>query len=1050
MLVNYDFQPVKDLAQTIYLSLRAPPNAPDGYYDWQVDEAANNPERRVLAKVVDKLSPILSKTAKPQIGAKTAAAVNKVVNPEAENDRLGAFEDMLSVMSMAPAGSKIGKALSNKAVGVLYNVIPHPPDAFLGPKYVFRHADGGLNNIHEPDLGRAGTPYARSVQPKKCIHPSALPDPGLVFDTLMKAHDRVDHHGGNSSLTFAFAALVTHSLFKTNYTNIWQNDASSYLDLSPLYGNSDQEVDDIRVPGNPGYGLLRPDTFADRQLSFLPPACSALLVLFNRNHNYIADMLLKLNEQKKWTNPPPSNAAARKVQDDEIFETARLVNCGHFVAMIMNDYVSGFLGLSEGNAWSMNAFDPIKFRNGQTVERGKGNHCSVEFNVLYRWHATTSEADEEYTKTLFSNADAFKGKSMETMDLKDFKSLLSKGLERVSALKAHEFTFGGLTRGADGKFASDDIVKILQDATESPAGQYRARGTPAVMRPIEMLGMEQARQWGVCTMNEFRTFLGLKQFDSFEEWNPDEEVAEAARRLYGHIDNLELYTGLQCEQHMPLSPGLRFSCGYTMTRGVLSDAIALIRGDRFYTTCFSPATMTTWGFQDATTRPVNGGFDGHLPKLLMRHFPRHYPYNSVYGIFPFFTPTKMKESLERQGLADKYAFTPPKPGPIPKFIDNFEAINFVFNDPERFVSGYNLKGLGDGYGFMMAIDERKQHDTDKAMAKTATFGTEKLVTDYVNWFRDTTIKEIQAQSWKAGDSRSYVDIVEVIKTVHIYWAADILCGIPLKTKDNPRGRYTVSEVFDMFADLNVLQCWVRELEDYMWPPEEKPWFEFISRLASTGRPVNELVANIVGLANGSSVNQAHAAINVIEFYLQESRRQEYTMIMQLIENKSDQNDEYLRGYVREAMRLNPQFTGLWRVSKVATDIPGTRIKVQPGEFIWGGFKKAHLNPKDFPNPLEIDPTRPASSYQLNGGGFHLCIGVDFAVQVILEILKIVYTLEDLKPAPGDAGRLVGTTKIFNDVETNQYIKPDGTLTDWPVSMLLSVSITCVRATGHNH
>jgi hypothetical protein len=78
------------------------------------------------------------------------------------------------------------------------------------------------------------------------------------------------------------------------------------------------------------------------------------------------------------------------------------------------------------------------------------------------------------------------------------------------------------------------------------------------LRVVEILGMVQARQWGVCTMNEFRQFLGLIQFKTFEEWNPDVEIAvshfiviphvflhtlyqSAARRLYGHIDKLELY-----------------------------------------------------------------------------------------------------------------------------------------------------------------------------------------------------------------------------------------------------------------------------------------------------------------------------------------------------------------------------------------------------------------------------------------------------------------------------------------------------------------------------
>jgi hypothetical protein len=42
-------------------------------------------------------------------------------------------------------------------------------------------------------------------------------------------------------------------------------------------------------------------------------------------------------------------------------------------------------------------------------------------------------------------------------------------------------------------------------------------------------------------MNEFREYLGLKKFTSFEDWAGDQAgVAEAARQLYGNIDDLEL------------------------------------------------------------------------------------------------------------------------------------------------------------------------------------------------------------------------------------------------------------------------------------------------------------------------------------------------------------------------------------------------------------------------------------------------------------------------------------------------------------------------------
>ena len=50
-------------------------------------------------------------------------------------------------------------------------------------------ADGGGNSLDNYDLGRAGTHYARTVQGKKPQPPNSLPDPGLVFDTLLKARD---------------------------------------------------------------------------------------------------------------------------------------------------------------------------------------------------------------------------------------------------------------------------------------------------------------------------------------------------------------------------------------------------------------------------------------------------------------------------------------------------------------------------------------------------------------------------------------------------------------------------------------------------------------------------------------------------------------------------------------------------------------------------------------------------------------------------------------------------------------------------------------------
>jgi hypothetical protein len=67
-----------------------------------------------------------------------------------------------------------------------------------------------------------------------------------------------------------------------------------------------------------------------------------------------------------------------------------------------------------------------------------------------------------------------------------------------------------LRRGIDSRFKDEDLTRVLQDATESIAGAPGARGISSCFRIAEILIIERARQWGVCSFNDFRKFLGLK------------------------------------------------------------------------------------------------------------------------------------------------------------------------------------------------------------------------------------------------------------------------------------------------------------------------------------------------------------------------------------------------------------------------------------------------------------------------------------------------------------------------------------------------------------
>ncbi|KAH8099451.1 heme peroxidase [Cristinia sonorae] len=1116
------------LADAAYLADRPLPNAPDGRYDAQVrpasDPADTNANHSALYKLVTDVEDRIKKGPIIKDPKLIPAVLDLLKNGDAIDDRKGLFTMGLSILCQLPQDSEISKKLNDAVISVLYRTLAHPPATYVGsdvpfataptkpvwpndkqavdgnvsdaipsaaqgapiPRMAgnFRTADGSGNNPLAPEVGQAGQPYARSVQGKHPLPRNMLPETSIVFDSLLKARDWQGHPGGNSSLTFAYASLVTHQLFRTDPRDMTKNNTSSYLDLSILYGINQQQQDMVRNKA-PGRGLLWPDAFAEDRLILVPPAASALLVIFSRNHNYIAANLLNINERGRWTNPPPEDPVKRAIQDEEIFQTARLVNCGHFMAMIFGDYVAGFLGLGrDGSSWSMNPFDPIKMEDGTTVERGEGNHCSVEFNILYRWHATTAQNDIAWTEDVFKKA--FNGKPFDQLELKDFVPAVSNAWKDVDP-NPRTRTFAWLQRQDDGTFKDDDLARVLQDATESMAGAYRARGTPSVLRIIEIVGMEQARAWGVCTMNEFRKFLNLKPFETFEEWNSDPEIAGTARQLYGHIDNLELYPGLQAEDCMPLGPGSGICCGYTMTRAILGDAIALVRGDRFYTTDYTPGNLTTWGFQDCARDPNNGAFGAALPKLLFRHLPRHYPANSVYALYPFFTPEVTRKNLTKLGIVEKYSFDRPKALPIPKVVDTVAGIKYVFNDSTKFKTTYgdDMRLLTRNYGFFLVFEDEQRHSKDRSLVLHSLFPTQDSLVNYVNFYKTKTLELLKENSYKiSGVPGTRVDIVRnVINLVSVHWAADYLIGIPLKTKANPKGMFTEQEVYDIFSLLftcvfiNVqpehgwtLRTQAKQVGDVInsliekslnevspktagnpivglfsavsniiWPASKKPCYPFLSNLAQSGRPIDELVGNVIGLAVGSSVNYAQAVAQVVDFYLDDERAAERADIISLCRKNDAASLEKLRGYVREGQRLNPQFAGLLRVSAVADTIPlgnGNSVSVQPGDIIFNSFRNAQTNPADFPDPFKVDPTRPKASYSNQGTGFHGCPGVNYAEQTIPEILKIVFSLKNVRRAPGAAGKMAGFMLNQFGTDNRLYLTDTGNLSPWPGSLTI--------------
>ncbi len=120
------------------------------------------------------------------------------------------LESLIHTAATLPPNSKACKDLTGILIKPLWNELRHPPLAYLGDEFKYRKSDGSNNNIMYPQLGQAGSSYARTVTPET-LAPSVLPDAGLIFDTIFARDDQQrDHPTQLTSVLFYLASIIIH------------------------------------------------------------------------------------------------------------------------------------------------------------------------------------------------------------------------------------------------------------------------------------------------------------------------------------------------------------------------------------------------------------------------------------------------------------------------------------------------------------------------------------------------------------------------------------------------------------------------------------------------------------------------------------------------------------------------------------------------------------------------------------------------------------------------------------------------------------------------
>ncbi|OCL12571.1 heme peroxidase [Glonium stellatum] len=983
---------------------------------------------------------------------------------EPTDDKTYLMEGLIRVAASLPSSSNNRKTLTNQFLTQLWNDLQHPPQSYLGAKFQYRSADGSNNSLIHPQLGAAGTPYARTVKPAT-MQPVARPDPGVVFDSVMSRKHHELHPNRISSVLFYLASIIIHDLFRTDHSDYSNSLTSSYLDLAPLYGSNQGEQDLMRTKVD---GKIKPDCFSEIRLLSFPPGVGVLLIMFNRFHNYVVEQLALINEGNRFPKPAApkdmndKNAAEiykSKLAkfDEDLFQTGRLVTCGLYVNIILIDYVRTILDLNRTDSdWQLNPRSIIK--DGPPL--GVGNQVSAEFNLVYRWHSAVSDRDEKWTQELWDQM--FPNRDPKTISKREFMEKLREEDKRTPK-EPEKRPFGGLTRNSDGTLPDDGLVKILTESVEDCANSFGAQRVPAVMRAIEVLGIEQARSWNLASLNEFRNYFGLESHKTFESINSDPIVAEQLKNLYEHPDLVELYPGLVVEEaKKPLCPGSGLTPSFTVSRAVLSDAVALVRGDRFYTIDYNPRTLTNWGFSEVNydTAIDNGCM---FYKLFLRAFPHNFQENSIYAHYPLTIPSAMRQALQDLDTPKDhlYSFDKPKFTPPPKMILEYKTAKSIMGDKETFKVTWGEATeflMGPPAQNFMLSGDGPRNAASREMMREALY-IEDWNKEVRKYYKAITTKLLKEKSCKIADFNQVDIIRDVGNLAHVHFCSELFM-LPLKTDERP-GVFTENELYLImsavfalvFFDVDVaasfplhlkaqaatqqlgklVEANVEEIRlggvlssvmQTIWR-EDSPLQHYgkhmIQRLLASGMDAKTLVwGHILGTAGGMVANQGQLFGQTIEYFMTEGAEQ-WPRIKELANEDTDESFEKLMHYFLEGSRLYGE-TGVLRDATKATELQdfGRTIKVNKGDRLFVNLRAASRDPAAFPNPDSFDPTRPIDSYIHLGSGPHQCLGLPMTRVALTTMLKEVAKLEGLRPALGPQGKVHKVTKTTFPGEKYPY------------------------------
>ncbi|KAF8664843.1 hypothetical protein AX16_000684 [Volvariella volvacea WC 439] len=591
------------------------------------------------------------------------------------------------------------------------------------------------------------TSYASHKTPEQSTKPSEgrLPTDDEIISNLFidqKNPKREGHHGGISAVVYGLLNILAQTLDASPKSqDSDHNGTSPFLDLSPLYGPNPRDSPlryQERTQQSPdGNGSNRREKLADGKIDEkqvydkLPQTdalahsrvAHAILFLFARNHNSLVDELKK--DRTRWK-------ANGMPEDDALFEAARVINCKLFINLVIQDFMKGLTGV------------PMTEKHF-TLNLGAGERKDKFYRYKTSWALYQSPSLYPVPNEGEGNANTPRPATQDANNTADETGMA--------------------------------IMNILVRATETLVGRPRAGNAPdiaAIKDEVKRL-IKRSRDTGY-TFNEYRRSIGLKPLESFAQWN-DSEIGRTAQRLYGDINKLDLFVGLQGEASVDRENKDGFGFGFTQTYALLVDLITTIRADPIHKEAIAI------NVEDFCKSKADAKQGSVLTDLILTHLEDWYTYNNIYAHYPFSLPKVTEEHLKREKSHTDYDTLSPLEATQPLDITNMTTISYIANLPQEYKTNYmpRLKKLTGGYGYLLGIDEVSHHNFDQMMTLYALLPNKRVLWENSAYFSHLVSKRVALKN-----KNNEIDIAkDVILPVCTQWVCDQIFGLPGVHDNNP-------------------------------------------------------------------------------------------------------------------------------------------------------------------------------------------------------------------------------------------------------------------------